>query len=167
MKRLYIIRHAKSSWDSPELSDFDRPLNRRGLKAAPFMGDRLKKFEVMPDMILSSPALRAATTAKIIAQQIGYPESQIQHNKDIYEASLKDIVHIISSIPDNIEQLFFVGHNPGLTEAANYLSNAQVPNMPTASIFCIGFEMDSWHHIGEQTGQFIFFDYPKKHDPQL
>lgn len=167
MKRLYLIRHAKSSWDSPQLDDYDRPLNQRGFKAAPFMGARLKKYNVSPGLIISSPAKRAKTTAEIIAKEIGYPIKDIVLNKKIYEASLNDLINVISDVDDKYEDIIIFGHNPTFTQAANFLSNSQVPNMPTASIFCIDFDMEHWQNISENTGRFVFFDYPKKHDPHL
>lgn len=163
MKRLYIIRHAKSSWDQPQLSDFDRPLNKRGQKAAPFMGQRLKKYKVYPDLIISSSAERAKTTAELIAQEINYTVNEIRYIPSLYEAGYNDLLDILSQIEDKYQNIFIIGHNPTMTEAANQLSNYQVPDLPTSAIFCIDFDIQSWIEIQDSLGNFVFFDYPKKH----
>ena len=162
MKRLYLIRHAKSSWNNADLADYERPLNKRGEKDTPFMGKRLKKHDVKPDLIISSPAKRALKTAKIIAQEIGYPTKKIYTNESIYDAAPLSLLNTIRNIDDLYDQVMLFGHN-SITELARYFTKYQVENVPTCGIFCIGFDLDSWEAVSEGKGDFIFFDYPKKH----
>ena len=163
MKRLYLIRHAKSSWKDPDLADFERPLNRRGKKDAPYMGKRLKKYEVTPDLIISSPAKRALKSATIIANEIDFPTNKIITDMSIYQADVPNLTDLIQNIDDSNNQVMLVGHNPDLTSLANYLSNYTISNIPTSGIFCIDFDISSWKNVAARKGIFIFFDYPKKH----
>lgn len=163
MKRLYLVRHAKSSWNHPDLDDIDRPLNKRGKRDAPFMGQRLKKHGICPDLIISSPAKRALKTAKIIAEEIGYPKKRISVHKSLYLQGTKAILKVIQHIDDAHESAMLFGHNPDFTELAEQLSDYQVDNIPTCGIFCIDFNVDSWQGVDEAKAVFAFFDYPKKH----
>jgi phosphohistidine phosphatase len=112
MKTLYLVRHAKSSWKYPNLDDFERPLNKRGRKNAPFMGTILKKLKVAPDLLISSPANRAAITARIIAAKINYPLEKIRYRESIYEFSEDALIHVIKQIDDSVNKAMIVGHNP-------------------------------------------------------
>ena len=137
MKRLYVIRHAKSSWNNPVLTDFERPLNKRGKQNAPFMGKRLKESEVQPDFFLASPAKRALKTAKTIAKEIDFPKKHIVTDESIYLAGVSTLLTVIRNIDDSCHQVILVGHNPGLTELAEYLTNQRFDNIPTCGIVCI------------------------------
>ncbi len=163
MKRLYLVRHAKSSWKDLSLDDFDRPLNKRGKQDAPFMGKRVKKYKMLPDLIISSPAKRAAKTAKIIAKEIGFPKKKIIYDASIYEAGMASLITVVRNIDDLANEVMLFGHNPGLTILAEDLTNAQVDNIPTCGIFCIDFDVNSWKEIEEGKGRVVFFDYPKKY----
>ncbi len=163
MKRIYLIRHAKSSWKEENLSDFERPLNKRGKSDLEFMAQRLKSFGVIPDLILSSLAKRAKTTAKGIAQIIGYNKSKIKYVDSLYESSYQTYRYILDSLDDDIDSVFIVAHNPTITEAGEILSGAILTNMPTCSIVCMEFDVDSFKEIEEGSGKILFFDYPKKH----
>ncbi len=163
MKTLYIIRHAKSSWDSSAKSDFDRPLNKRGLRDAPMMGRVLKQKSIKPDFIISSTAKRAKKTALIIAEQIGYKESDIIFDGDLYLASANEILEIIQNVSDKVDSLFVIAHNPGMTDFINHFSDTFIDNLPTAGIFSMEFDMDDWKDIKSNSAKNCFFDYPKKH----
>lgn len=163
MKTLYIIRHAKSSWKDETLSDFERPLNSRGLKAAPFMGKRMAEYDSMPDIILSSPAKRAIETAKIIAEEVGYNKDQIQMDEALYLASVNTLLEAIRGISDDHDTAYIFGHNPGMTMLVNFLTTYAIDNLPTCGIACILFEMDSWKDVGENRGSLRSFDYPRRH----
>ncbi len=163
MKRLYLVRHAKSSWKEPALADFDRPLNKRGKRDAPFMGKRLKEYQAQPDLIITSPAKRAAKTAKIIAQEIDVSKKRIIYDETIYEAGVSALLHAIQQTDNSADNLMLFGHNPGLTMLAEYLSDATVGNIPTCGIFCMDFDLGSWKNVEKGEGMVIFFDYPKKH----
>ena len=162
MKTLYIARHAKSSWDFPELTDIDRPLNGRGNKNAPEMGQRLFKRNIKPDLLLSSPANRAFTTAQKIAQEIGYPLEEISTSQEIYHVGSGELMDIVRGQNDSINSLMIFGHNPGFTWFANSLTGENIDNIPTCGIVAIEFDVDSWSNIEAGEGKLIFFDYPKK-----
>lgn len=159
---LTLVRHAKSSWKDVELSDFDRPLNDRGLKNALMMGRLLANANYDVERIISSPAARAITTATIIASEIGFSVQQIVRNPDIYGASLSVLINLVTSLDDNFSSIMLVGHNPGFTVLCNFISNARIDNMPTCSIAQIKFDVDSWYSITEHSGKLIEFYYPKK-----
>ncbi|MCA1764187.1 MAG: histidine phosphatase family protein [Flavobacteriales bacterium] len=161
MKRLYINRHAKSSWNHPGLSDFERPLNNRGFEDAPVMGERLKNREVKIDRFLSSPAKRAISTARIMAEYYGYDPDKIVEIPSIYHASNSMLLDIINGLDDKLESVILFGHNPGFTEIVNYLAGPQISNMPTCGICCIDFDTDEWKLVSRETGKLEFFDYPK------
>ena len=162
-KKLYIIRHAKSSWKDLNLSDFDRPLNKRGKKDAPFMGERLHRYHIHPDLILSSPAARAIKTARFIAREVEYNKADILEDKRIYGAEVPQLLEVIHEQDDRYNIIFLIGHNPGLTLLAEYFSGLPVQNIPTCGIFCVEFQVDSWKEIQEKRGALVFFDFPKKH----
>jgi phosphohistidine phosphatase len=159
---LTLVRHAKSSWNNDSLSDFDRPLNNRGLKNALEMGRRLADASYAVQNIISSPAVRAITTSSIIATEIGFDTKQIVLNDGIYNASLDSLINIVSNIDDRVSSAMLVGHNPGFTSLFNILSNAKIDNMPTCSVVQIQFDKDTWASITEHSGKLIDFDYPKK-----
>lgn len=162
MKKLFVVRHAKSSWDYPELSDFDRPLNKRGKNNAPEMGKRLALKGVLPELLISSPAKRAAATAKRIALEIGYNVNDIKKEPLFYHGSRKDIVSVIRSVEDDVNTLMIFGHNPDLTSLVNRLSGSDIYNIPTCGVAEIDFDISSWKNIEEFSGSLSSFDYPKR-----
>ena len=164
MKTLYLIRHAKSSWDDLALKDLDRPLNERGKKDAPRMGKRLKEKKVFPDLMLSSPAVRAFETCKAIAKSLNYPEEKIKIDKRIYHASedqLLKIVQEIKDLYDDEEVVMIFGHNPGLTVFANSLVNEDITNIPTCGIIASRMNINFWKDTKFGSGEMKFFDFPK------
>ncbi len=163
MKRLYLVRHAKSSWDFPELPDFERPLNDRGRRDAPYMGKVLKDLKVNPDKIISSPVVRAYVTARTIASQIEYPLEQIETSEKIYENDAGELIDLIQSTDDDLGSLMMFGHNPALTLLNNYLSDKSLDNIPTCAIVCLDFKVQSWKEVQTDKGEFVFFEYPKKY----
>jgi phosphohistidine phosphatase len=162
MKTLYLIRHAKSSWKDMSLSDFDRPLNKRGKNAAPLMGSKLKEKGVLPDFILSSPANRALTTAKVIAKEVGYPKGNIQTADQIYHAATSTLLQVVCELDDSYDTVFMFGHNPGFTDFANYLTGSYIGNVPTCGVVHIAFEAtNNWAAVSAETGTLVEFDFPK------
>ncbi len=161
MLKLFIIRHAKSSWKNSLLSDFDRPLNRRGKLSAPFMGEKLKEKKVLPDIIISSPALRAKTTAEIIAKEVKYSKNII-FKQDIYDIGESAIHKILKKLDDKNSIIFLFGHNPDLNMLAeDYVGFDK--NIPTCGIVQIEFNCKKWKDISAQNAKFISFDYPKRY----
>ncbi len=163
MKRLYLIRHAKSSWKDSSIADFDRTLNKRGKMNAPFMGRQLKEYGVKADLVISSPANRALKTATLIAREIDFPKKKIAIDDSIYEADLSALVATIKGMDDALNNVILVGHNPAFTQLAEYLTNKPIDNIPTCGVFCVDFNIKSWKKVSKGKGVLFFFDYPKKH----
>ena len=161
MKKIILIRHGKSAWDQPWLSDHDRPLADRGIHDAPKMASRLKEKSIHPDLILSSTALRAADTAKITAEILGFPEDEIEFEKNLYHASPSILLKYIHLQKDSKDLNLLVGHNPGLNELISHLGG-KLDNLPTSGQFGFQFTTDSWNEIGPQNAKVWFIDYPKK-----
>ena len=155
-KTLYIARHAKSSWDDMSLSDFERPLNKRGKRDAPFMANLFKDKGITPDLILSSPAKRAKKTAKHYHEVLG---GELQFDERIYEASLMSLISLVQETLEIVDSVMIVGHNPGFTALNDMLSDKSIYNIPTAGVVGIGFEDEVASHKGKQ----LFFEYPKKY----
>lgn len=165
MKTLYLIRHAKSSWDDIDLSDIDRPLNERGKKDAPRMGKRLKEKNIFPDLILTSPAIRAFETCKIIAKILGYSEEKIKTDKRLYHANEDQLLKVVQGIEDlnDTEEVVLVfGHNPGLTDFANALLSQTIDNIPTCGVIESKVRVKSWKETKFGSGDMKFFDFPKR-----
>ncbi len=160
MKTLYLARHAKSSWKHPELSDIERPLNKRGKRDAPIIGNLLKEKGVNPDILISSPAVRARKTAVAIAGIIDYPKSKILIDVNIYESSSSELKNIIQGFDDKYNSVMMFGHNPGFTMLNNYLTESFIDNIPTCGVVGIRFN-SSWKKIEGASGNAFFFIYPK------
>lgn len=160
-KQLLLIRHAKSDWNNASLTDFNRPLNRRGIASAPEMASRMVKQQIIPDLVVSSTALRAITTAKYFAETWRIDKAKIQQESSIYEANVHSLLAVVNQLDNQFDRVALFGHNPGLTDFANYLSDANIYNMPTCSIVIIEFPFDNWNEISADTGKVLLFDYPK------
>lgn len=161
MKKLFIIRHAKSSWDDTSLDDYSRPLNERGLKNAPFMGKLLKEKNVRPDIIIASPATRAMQTAQIIADELDFKKA-ITPNPYIYDAYVTTLQEAVSYIYDDNDIAFVVGHNPGVSALA-YMYCGMKENLPTCAIVEIDFNCDSWMDVSKENARLVSYEYPKKY----
>ena len=163
LNTLYLVRHAKSSWKDHSLSDQDRPLNRRGKESAPMMAQRLLANEVMIDRIISSPAKRAHTTARKLAQGIGYNERDIELVDGLYFEGIETMMSIVQSAGPDCQSLMLVAHNPDMTHLLNSLVGYTTDNMPTCAIATIGFR-ESWQEVDFGKGVLIDYDYPKRLD---
>ncbi len=163
MRALTLIRHAKSSWKDSRLSDFERPLNARGLDNAPLMGASLKQQGVRFDLMVSSPARRAQDTAHLIATAVDYAPDRVQWESTIYDATLERLMAVIHGLPDHAREVALIGHNPGITALCNYLSSAAIDNLPTCATARIEFEQDSWEAVWRDTGRLTHYDYPRRH----
>jgi len=160
MKIIYLVRHAKSYWGDQSLSDFDRPLNKRGKSDASFMGSILNEKKVMPEIMISSPAKRTKKTAIAIAEMISYPEKEILFNDELYEASSGIILKLLKKIVDEYDSVMLFGHNPGLTLLNNHISGTYVDNIPTCGIVALEFDR-KWSGLDKDVCKQLFFDYPK------
>jgi phosphohistidine phosphatase len=161
MKTLTLVRHAKSSWKDTSLSDRDRPLNKRGKRDAPEMGRRIAEAGVRPSLIVSSPAVRAWTTAKIIADAIGYPREFLQRDNGLYLATVNGILDVIVAQDVGFNSLMLVGHNPGFTDFANYLVPGLTNNMPTAAVVSVEIDSDDWSLYDKPATELVLYDFPK------
>ena len=161
MKTLTLVRHAKSSWKDSSLADRDRPLNKRGKRDAPDMGRRIAAAGIRPSLIVSSPAVRAWTTAKVIAGEIGYPREFLQRDNALYLASVDSILDVIASQDNGFNSLMLVGHNPGFTDFANYLVPGLTNNVPTAGVICVELDSDDWSLYDKPDTKLLLYDFPK------
>ena len=161
MKTLFLVRHAKSSRDDTAIPDKDRPLNDRGKRDAPKMGERLSKRDLKPDLILSSPARRALRTAEIIAKKLDYRLKDIVVDDRLYAGEADDLIRVIHKLGDKLERVMMFGHNPELTELAHRLSS-KITHMPTCAIAEFTFDAKSWSYIGKAKPSSVTLDYPKQ-----
>jgi phosphohistidine phosphatase len=164
VKTLFIVRHAKSSWDDPSLSDFDRPLNDRGKRDAPRIGKRLKEKDFSIDLMISSPAKRAYATCQKIAETLKFPKEKIKLEEKLYHANEDRILDIIHKVDGHHSTIMIFGHNPGLTEFVNSLTNGNIFNVPTCGVAACEFQINSWKEVGWGKGELTFYDYPKNKD---
>ncbi len=162
MKQLYLIRHAKSSWSQPDLTDFDRPLNKRGKKNAPFMAGRLSARGIFPQRIVSSPARRAKKTAIYIAEGTGFKKEDITYDKGLYLAELSYFINVIEYHLRDVDILFAVGHNSTITELAEYLTGDRFFNVPTCGVVGVEYGGKGGFKKTPGGGSLLIFDFPKK-----
>ena len=162
MKRLGLLRHAKSSWDNHDLSDLDRPLNKRGLRDAPRMGALLREREVSPQRIICSTALRARTTAELAAGQLGFDLRAIRFTDDLYHAGAGRMLDVLTELGEGADDVIMVGHNPGITSLANYIAtDTHIDNLPTAGFFYAEADISEWRDLQRNPGKLLFFASPK------
>ena len=155
MKTLLILRHAKSDWGNSQLSDHDRPLNDRGKDDAPRMGIWLKQKKMVPELIISSTAERALTTAELVAQACEF-EGELRTTKDFYLAGPPTYIETLNELPDSYERVMVVGHNPGMEELVSLLTDKDRP-LTTANVAVVELPIVSWHELT------IFSDGRLKH----
>jgi len=161
IKELFLVRHAKSSWDDPTISDHDRPLNERGFRNAPKMGGRLSDRGISPDALISSTALRARTTAKIIADLLGWPEDRIVLDRALYHASATELQEYISGLNDGHTSVMLFGHNPGMTSLLSHLFGFALDNLPTCGVVYLKFSAESWADASRSMPCEATIDFPK------
>jgi phosphohistidine phosphatase len=166
LKRLVLLRHAKSSWRDSELADHERPLSGRGERDAPRMGARLRHRGVAPDLVLTSHAQRALRTATVVARELDFPQARIGVVPRLYLATPKQILDVVASQAEDLQSILLVGHNPGLTELVNRLRpDAHLANVPTAGAVALEFDTERWSDLERAPGRLAFFDYPKNTEP--
>ncbi len=163
MKNLYLIRHGKSSWDDSSLPDKERPLKRRGEKDASLMAKLLVNRKIVPDAFVSSPANRALSTAKIMAEKMGFDKKEIAVNALLYFQGMENILQVIHQLNERHNTVFIFGHNPDFTELANRYSQKTIDNVPTTGVAGIEFKVKSWKDVSLKNGRLIFFEYPSNH----
>ncbi len=162
MKNLILIRHAKSSWDDPGVGDRERPLNKRGLADAPKVGAALKERGVEPDVIIVSLAVRAWTTAELIADALDYPREELVQESAIYAASLSSLMQVVQNIDEKVETAVLIGHNPGFEDLVNSLiAGMPVEHMPTCGVVRMQLKSDTWGAVEVADGGLVEFFGPK------
>ncbi len=160
MKTLLLLRHAKSSWKDDAVKDFDRPLNQRGLKAAPSVGRLMRKRKLQPDLVLSSPAERARQTTQLVLESAGL-KTELRYDERIYEATGMRLFEIVAQIEDDANIAMLVGHNPGLEELLATLTG-EAGSLPTAALACIELEIEKWNKLRVAAGRLEWLVKPKK-----
>jgi phosphohistidine phosphatase len=160
MKTLLLLRHAKSSWDDPNVSDHDRPLNARGLRDAPKIGNLVKQHGLMPDLIIASTAARAQVTARQVAMHCDY-RGVIDTSGSLYQAAPDEYIQYLRSLPDEYAAVLVVGHNPGLEDLLELITGSY-QQMPTAALAYVSLEIAGWRDFVASTrGQLIRLWRPK------
>ncbi len=159
MKTLLLVRHAKSSWGDPALDDHERPLNARGLRDAPEMGRRLRERGVVPGAIRSSTAVRARSTAALMAEQLEFPPDAVLLDERLYGSSPRTIMEVVSALDSGVAVAMVVAHDPGLSELAFGLSGT-IEHMPTCAVAEFTFDVDDWADVGGAEPPTVRFDAP-------
>ena len=166
-RRLYIIRHGKSSWDDDMLDDIDRPLANRGLRNSEEMALRLKEAGLVPQLVFASPANRARSTALIMCRSWGLGEADLQIHDSLYMAYASEIRDVVSLAPDGITDLAIFGHNPSFTLFANKFLAEPLDNLPTAGVVVLSFDSENWSGLSRGRVKEALVDFPKKKRPGI
>ena len=161
MKKLYLVRHAKSSWDDYMLTDENRPLSERGKRDAPAMAKMLNEKDPDLEYLLSSPAKRALETAKIFRKVFKLGKDKLDKDSRLYHASPSTMVEVIQNVDDRYQSLAIFGHNPGMTDFLNRFSDASIDNIPTCGVARIDVDIDTWKKFSYERGKLLAFYYPK------
>ncbi|MCL6523506.1 MAG: histidine phosphatase family protein [Thermoflavifilum sp.] len=166
MKTLLLIRYAKADWPNgeppPQASDRDRPLTTKGESDARQMAKRVQQLKAVPELLISSPVLRAATTARIMADEWQYPEDRILWQSRLYQAELTDFIETITAQPDTYKSLALVSHNPGITFFANALTTYNIQHIPTCGVIAFHVQTNEWKRFWQAEKKIWFFEYPGK-----
>ena len=160
MKTLLLLRHAKSSWKDTSVKDFDRPLNQRGLKAAPAIGRLMRKRKLQPELVLSSPAERARQTTQLVLEAAGL-KTEVRYDERIYEASAARLFEIVSQIDEEAGMVMMVGHNPGFEELLEALTG-EARSLSTAALACIELDMEKWSKVRAGENHLAWLVRPKE-----
>jgi len=167
MKKLCLFRHAKSTYASLGTDDVDRPLHEVGFINAPMMGHVItEQHKFKPDLILTSNAKRALQTSKLVAEAIGYDEKKIQIEDKLYEAGVEALLNQIQLIEEKYKSVLLIGHNPGLTLLANFLTDQHIGNLATCGSIAIEFNTKTWDNITDAENKILFTDEPKNHQEE-
>jgi len=156
IKSLFLIRHAKSCWEN-DLSDFERPLKKRGINDSELVSKYLNDYNVKPEMILCSSAERTKLTSKIFIKNLALHDVKIKYLKELYDFSGESLMHVIESCDDSFESLMIFGHNYALTNLVNKLGNIYIENVTTSGFVEINFETNSWKNLPKGKTEKIVF----------
>lgn len=161
MKTIYLIRHAKSSWENHRLSDFERPLNKRGMNDTKKIGQELNQLDFNPEKIIASTSVRTTATIQLLCEHINYNFKNVEFNSTLYHPSRENFMRILEDLPDELESVALVSHNYGISEFADYLTENFMEAMPTCAVVCIELDIDSWKEIVRGLGTTKWYIYPK------
>lgn len=164
MKTLWLVRHAKAEKEGKK--DFDRDLTKKGREDAEKMGSVLKRRNITLDLIISSPAIRALTTAKIFARQLGYDKDKIMVESALYSFDLEQMIAITEKTDDHISSLLIVSHNPTAAQMVMKLCNTEIEKFPTSGVFQLEMNAQSWSNAAEGNFKIVFSDFPKNHSSE-
>jgi phosphohistidine phosphatase len=164
-KRIALLRHAKSAHGDPSMVDHDRPHSQRGERDTPNMAKRFTRGGGRPSMILTSTAKRTRQTARILAREIGYPIEFIQGEPELYLASPRNILDVITRQDKSFNEIIVCAHNPGITRLANALCGTSIDNVPTCGIVLMEAEIENWGELDGTDCTLLNFDYPRKQPP--
>lgn len=160
MKTLILVRHAKSSWDHPGLDDHERSLSERGLRDAPRMGRRLADRGLAPDVVLSSTAVRALTTAELMAEAIGVERERIVADERLYATSAAGLLEVIGELDSSVQTAMVVGHNPEMTSLAQRFTD-EIGHLPTCAVVEFRFDADAWDELDEGLVRDVHVEAPR------
>ncbi|WP_192822076.1 histidine phosphatase family protein [Rufibacter sp. LB8] len=164
MKTLYLVRHAKSSWDFEDLSDHDRPLAKRGRNDAQIMGQELLDRKIKLDLLISSSAVRALSTATLFAKELDFDPEKISAQEELYRMGSEEMLFFVQSLPDEYSYVMLVGHNPTFTELVNLLApEKSIANLPTAGVAGFSFDVEYWSQATAENAKLLFLDFPKNY----
>ena len=161
MRKLYLVRHAKSSWKHEGVADMDRPLKGSGIRDAYSTSEWLRGQNEIPELIIASPATRAMHTALIFARNLNYHFDEIQIQPEVYGASTRTLMELIKALGDDYQSVMVFGHNPTITDFVNKCIDHRIDNVPTTGVACLKFDVSSWNDI-DNSAELLFFDYPKR-----
>lgn len=163
VKDVCFVRHAKSNWDNPGLDDIERPLDKRGMKDAPLMASKMHELKLKPDLIITSSAKRARSTADFFRKEFNLDKDKFLVREELYEASPEDVYEVLRSAPDSDSFIYLFGHNPTFTWIANQISGVHIDNVPTCGVVHIQILISSWKKFKPEHAGFIGFHYPKQY----
>ena len=163
LRNICFVRHAKSSWDEPHLADIERPLNKRGERDAPFMATKMVELQITPDLIVTSPAIRARTTARIFADAAELHSKNFIIEDMLYGADVSGIVKLVQEVDDDVRSIFVFGHNPTMTIMANCFAGVDIDNVPTCGVLQAKTMVSSWKDWSPEVSAFVGFYYPKQY----
>lgn len=161
MKTVYLVRHAKSSWQYDDIDDYDRPLKGRGIRDAHLISQWLDDTVDSPQHLISSPATRALHTAMIFARTLNFPFKDIEVEDKLYMATSDALIELLRTLDDSYDSVMLFGHNPTITNFANRCVDQAIDNVPTSGVVCLHFSEDSWRDVNDRA-ELLYFDYPKK-----
>jgi len=161
MKKLFLVRHAKSSWKLEGINDMDRPLKGRGIRDAYNTSQWLRQQNEAPELLISSPATRALHTALIFTKNLDIQFNEIEIKESLYHASTATMLELVRTLDDSYSSVMLFGHNPTITEFVNRCIDHRIDNVPTTGVACLSFDVNSWEEVDNEA-ELVFFDYPKR-----